>query len=143
MITGGHVRVEALWARALEGDPNDESAFRAACTLAGAVGRDERWSRVAPGIVLQLVARDALQLHHWIDALRPARDSLIAPLAEALPELRAPQKRFKAARALAALAASANPRKNIGAPFRVERTGDDLLAQRSVSAQEVALNELG
>jgi hypothetical protein len=67
-----------LWRRAGEGSP--AGRFRALVALAAFDPGAARWEQAAAGAVGELLSANPLHLGQWVEALRPVRHHLIAPL---------------------------------------------------------------
>ncbi|HUY35565.1 MAG TPA: protein kinase [Pirellulales bacterium] len=71
-----------LWTAARDGQADAARRFRAACALASYSPGDPRWTESSAFVAEQLVSVSPVYLREWMDALRPVRKSLLAPLAE-------------------------------------------------------------
>jgi formylglycine-generating enzyme required for sulfatase activity len=90
-----------LWEQLAAGEANRDRRFRAACALAAYEPDSPRWTELAPAVVEQLVAQDAVFLGGWLEALRPVRARLLEPLARVF---RAPDQAAERSRATDILA---------------------------------------
>ena len=70
-----------LWNVALDTKREAPQRFQAACALATYAPDDNRWSRINTFVAAHLVTREASALGAWREALRPAKEQLIKPLA--------------------------------------------------------------
>ena len=73
--------VEPLWSVALDPGHQTQERFQAACALATFVPGDERWSQINTLVASHLVSLQASDFLAWRDALRPAKNKLLKPLA--------------------------------------------------------------
>jgi serine/threonine protein kinase/formylglycine-generating enzyme required for sulfatase activity len=73
--------VEPLWNVALDTKRETPQRFQAACALATYAPDDRRWSQINTFIAGRLVSLEASALVVWREALRPAKEQLIKPLA--------------------------------------------------------------
>src|SRR5262249_28307180 len=72
---------ERLWAVVERpGKDKQHQRLRAACALATFDPDSRRWEKVGAPIAADLVGVPAVYLASWVDALRPVRDQLLAPL---------------------------------------------------------------
>jgi formylglycine-generating enzyme required for sulfatase activity/tRNA A-37 threonylcarbamoyl transferase component Bud32 len=67
-----------LWRRAGEGSP--ASRFRALVALAAYDPGAARWEQASSGAVGEMLSANPLHLGQWVEALRPVRHHLLAPL---------------------------------------------------------------
>ncbi len=72
--------VEPLWIVALDSTAETQQRFQAACALATYDPESQQWAKVQNQITDDLVAAPAVYLATWMDALRPVRGKLLAPL---------------------------------------------------------------
>jgi eukaryotic-like serine/threonine-protein kinase len=72
---------EPLWNVALDSKREAQQRFQAACALATYAHDDGRWNRINTFVAGRLVTLEASALVAWREALRPAKDRLIQPLA--------------------------------------------------------------
>jgi eukaryotic-like serine/threonine-protein kinase len=73
----------------LQNKKNDEGMrFRAACALADYDPTNPRWNAVANDVAAALVLQNPAVISRWIEALRPAGDWLLKPLAHILEDPR-------------------------------------------------------
>jgi len=70
-----------LWSVLDSAKPGDPSLLPAASSLALYNPQSPRWTEVAAKVAEGLVTTDLVSLRAWLDALRPVRTSLTAPLA--------------------------------------------------------------
>jgi formylglycine-generating enzyme required for sulfatase activity/tRNA A-37 threonylcarbamoyl transferase component Bud32 len=68
------------WTTALDPQTEDGKRFRAACVLAGFDPQGSQWDEVRDDVVNTLVGENPLLAARWIEALRPVKDHLVAPL---------------------------------------------------------------
>ena len=73
--------VESLWRIALDARQESRPRFQAAAALASYASDDKRWSSIGPFVAGRLVAFEASPLVAWREALRPAKEQLLASLA--------------------------------------------------------------
>ncbi len=97
----GRRLLDDLWA--IVDDPEIDSArrLRAACALAEFDPADLRHQKAACAAVDMLTREGPLVLGHWIEALRPIRNHLIAPLIQVYEDPGRPKEGYVAACALA------------------------------------------
>jgi formylglycine-generating enzyme required for sulfatase activity len=72
---------QSLWTAVGSPPANGRAAFQAACALATYATEDDRWSKLAPAVAQELVRQNPMVVNHWVEALRPVRHRLLAPLA--------------------------------------------------------------
>jgi formylglycine-generating enzyme required for sulfatase activity len=72
--------IEPLWQAALDPRLEAQNQFQAACALATYAPDDGRWGRLETFVAGRLVTLETSALVQWREALRPAKDRLIAPL---------------------------------------------------------------
>jgi eukaryotic-like serine/threonine-protein kinase len=72
---------EQLWNLALDPKRAAQQRFQAACALATYTPDDKRWSQISKFVAGHLVTLEASALVAWREALRPAKEQLISPLA--------------------------------------------------------------
>ena len=74
-----------LWSVLEAAKPGDVSLLPAASALAGYDLASPRWESVGGKVAQALVTVNPIYLGPWLDALRPVRTKLTAPLATYLP----------------------------------------------------------
>ncbi len=72
--------IEPLWSVALDSKRETQQRFQAACALATYDPEGQQWAKVQDQIADDLVAVPPVYLATWMDALRPVREKLLAPL---------------------------------------------------------------
>jgi len=75
-----------LWTVLESAKPGDASLLPAASALASYASDDGKWEAVGGKVALELVSLNSLLLRSWIEALRPVRGKLTAPLAKIFQE---------------------------------------------------------
>ena len=71
---------ERFWSVALDAPGDQAGRLRAACALATFTPQDSRWEQVAENVANQLAKQNSLVVSRWIEALRPVKGPLLAPL---------------------------------------------------------------
>jgi eukaryotic-like serine/threonine-protein kinase len=72
---------ERLWKVAIDTKRETPARFQAACALATYTPQDERWGQINTFVAGHLVDLEASARRPWLEALRPAKEKLIKPLA--------------------------------------------------------------
>jgi eukaryotic-like serine/threonine-protein kinase len=98
-----------LWTVLESSKPGDASLLPTASTLASYDPENASWEAVVGKVSQELVSVNAIQLGPWIEALRPVRGRLTAPLATILQEKERPESEHKQATNILADYASDHP----------------------------------
>lgn len=72
-----------LWRMARDGAQDVEQRFRANCALALYDAQNPDWSELASDTTSMLLRQNSLEMPPWVEALRPVRAHLLAPLRQA------------------------------------------------------------
>ena len=86
-----------LWAVLESAKPDDLSLLPSACALASYAPDDAQWEVVGSKVAQALVSVNAILLGPWIEALRPVRSRLTAPLATIFQDKERPDSEHKLA----------------------------------------------
>src|SRR5271157_1332271 len=98
-----------LWSVLDSAKPGDPSLLPAASSLALYNPQSPRWTEVAAKVAQGLVTTDLVYLRTWLDALRPVRTSLTAPLAAIFRDKSRPESEHALATSILADYASGDP----------------------------------
>lgn len=99
--------VADLWSIVENPKSQEGQRLRAACALADYDASSDRWNGIGPDVAAILVLQSPAEFRSWIDALRPAAEHLISPLASILEdERRSDTDRFTASSLFAEFARS-------------------------------------
>ena len=98
-----------LWSVLDSAKPGDPSLLPAASSLALYNPQSPRWNEVAAKVAQGLVTTNLVYLRTWLDALRPVRTSLTAPLATIFRDKNRPESEHALATSILADYASDDP----------------------------------
>ena len=98
-----------LWTTLESAKPGDASLLPSASALASYDPENASWEAVVGKVSQELVSVNAIQLGPWIEALRPVRGRLMAPLATIFQEKDRPESEHKQATNILADYASDHP----------------------------------
>src|SRR5271157_5846506 len=98
-----------LWSVLDSAKPGDPSLLPAASSLALYNPQSPRWNEVAAKVAQGLVTTNLVYLRAWVDALRPVRTSLTAPLATVFRDKSRPESEHALANSILADYASDDP----------------------------------
>ena len=98
-----------LWSVLDSAKPGDPSLLPAASSLALYNPQSPRWNEVAAKVAEELVTTNLVYLRAWVDALRPVRTSLTAPLATVFRDKKRPETERTLSTSILADYASGDP----------------------------------
>ncbi len=98
-----------LWTVLESAKPSDTSLLPSAGALASYAPEDGKWETIGDKVAQALVSVDAILLGPWIEALRPVRTKLTAPLATIFRDKERPESEHKLATNILADYASDDP----------------------------------
>ena len=98
-----------LWSVLDSAKPGDPSLLPAASSLALYNPQSPRWNEVGAKVAEELVTTNLVYLRAWVDALRPVRTSLTAPLATVFRDKKRPETERTLATSILADYASGDP----------------------------------
>ena len=101
MTPHGDALRDRFWDRAEAARAKPEERFRVLVALAAFDPNNERWAKLAPAAVEQMLNANPLHLGTWEKALRPVRGSLVQPLSEVFRTAKSRERREFAATVLA------------------------------------------
>jgi serine/threonine protein kinase/formylglycine-generating enzyme required for sulfatase activity/tetratricopeptide (TPR) repeat protein len=101
--------IPKLWTILERAKPGDARLLPAASALASYAPDDSKWEAAGDKVARALVAVDAILLGSWIEALRPVRGKLTAPLARIFEEKERTESEHKLATSILASYASDDP----------------------------------
>ena len=107
--THGSKLTPKLWTVLESAKPSDASLLPSAGALASYAPHDGKWEAVGSKVAQALVSVDAILLGPWIEALRPVRSKLTAPLATVFQDKERPESEHKLATNILANYASDDP----------------------------------